>query len=103
MISEINTKGHHSADRNLRYISQYIYWVEMRKDFRDFVRQFELGQANKEHNMLPAGDAQTLPFPSGIFSSYAIDFMGPFTKLKGQDAVLVVGDRAVEFSWLITT
>jgi len=38
-----------------------------------------------------------------IFSSYAIDFMGPFTKLKGQDSVLVVVDRAVGFSWLIPT
>jgi len=103
MISEIHTKGHHSADRNLRYASEYIYWPEMRKDFRDFVRQCELCQANKERNTLPTGDAQTLPFPSEIFSSYAIDFMGPFTKLKGQDSVLVVVDRAVGFSWLIPT
>jgi len=92
MISEIHTKGHHSADRNLRYASEYIYWPEMRKDFRDFVRQCDLCQANKECNTLPAGDALSLPFPSEIFSSYAIDFMGPFTKLKGQDSVLVVVD-----------
>jgi len=103
MISEIHTKGHHSADRNLRYASEYIYWPEMRKDVRDFVRQCELCQANKEPNTLPTGDAQTLPFPSEIFSSYAIDFMGPFTKLKGQDSVLVVVDRAVGFSQLIPT
>jgi len=29
--------------------------------------------------------------------------MGPITKLKGQDSVLVVVDRAVGFSWLIPT
>jgi len=92
MISEIHTKGHHSADKNLRYASEYRYWLEMQKDFRDFVRQCELCQANKERNTLLAGDAQTLPFPSEIFSSYDIDFMGPFTKLKGQDSVLVVVD-----------
>jgi len=103
MISEIHTEGHHRAERNLRYASEYIHWPEMRKDFRDFVRQCELCQANKERNTLLAGDAQTLPFPSEIFSSYAIDFMGPFTKLKGQDSVLVVVDRAVGFSWLILT
>ena len=60
-------------------------------------------QANKERNTHPDGDAQTLPFPSEIFSSYSIDFMGPFTKLKGQDSVLVVVDRAVGFGWLIPT
>ena len=103
MIGEIHTKGHHSADRNLRYATEYIYWPEMRKDFRDFVRQCELCQANKERNSLPVGEAQTLPFPSEIFSSYAIDIMGPFTKLKSQDTVLVVVDRAVGFSWLIPT
>jgi len=103
MISEIHTKGHPSADMNLRYASEYIYWPEMRKEFRDFVWQCELCQANKERNTLPAGDAQSLPFPSEIFSSYAIDFMGTFTKLKGQDSVLVVVDRAVGFNWLIPT
>ena len=70
----------------------------MRKDFRDFVRQCNQCQASRERNTLPDGDAQTLPFPSEIFSSYAIDFMGSFTKLKGQDSVLVVVDRAVGFS-----
>jgi len=62
MISEIHTKGHHSVDRNLRYVSEYIYWPVMQKDF-----------------------------------------MGPFTKLKGQDSVLVVVDIAVGSSWLIPT
>ena len=75
----------------------------MRKDFRDFVRQCDQCQTNKERNTLPDRDAQTLPFPSEIFSSYAIDFMGSFTKLKGQNTVLVVVDRVVGFSWLIPT
>ena len=103
MISEIHNKGHHSADRNLGYASEYIYCREMRKDFRDFVRQCDQCLANKERNTLPDGDGQTLPFPSEIVASYAIDFMGTFTKLKGQDSVLVVVDRAVGFSWLIPT
>jgi len=103
MISEIHTKGQQSADRDLRYASEYIYCPEMRKDFRDFVRQCELCQANKERNTLATGEAQTLPFSSEIFSSYAIDFMGPFTKLKGPHSVLVVVDRAEGFSWQIPT
>jgi len=92
MISKIHTKGHHIADRHLRYGSEYIYWPEIRKDFRDFVRQCEPCQANKERNTLPASDAQTLPFPAEIFSNYAIHFMGLFTQLKGLDSVLVVVD-----------
>jgi len=75
----------------------------MPKDYRDFVMQCELCQSNQQRNTLLAGDVQTLPFPSEIFSSYAIDCMGPLTKLKGQDSVLVVVDRAVGFSWLIPT
>ena len=39
----------------------------------------------------------TLPFPTKIFSSYTIDFMGPFMKLKGYDTVLV-RDRVEEYS-----
>ena len=101
MISKIHNKEHHSADKNLRYTSEYIYWPEMRKDFRDFVSQCEQCQANKGRNTLPDDNAQTLPLPFEIFWTYAIDFMGPFTKLKGHDSVQVVVDRAVGFSWLI--
>ena len=67
----------------------------MRKDFRDFVAQCEQCQISKEPNTLPSGDALMLPLPSEIFTSYAIDFMGPFTKAKNYDTVLVVVDRAV--------
>ena len=103
VISDIHNKGHHSADRPLWYALGYIYWPEMRKDFRDFVRQCDQCPANKKRNTLPDSDVQALPFPTEIVSSYTIDFMGPFTKLKGQDSVLVVVDRVVGFSWLIPT
>jgi len=44
-----------------------------------------------------------LPLPSEIFTSYAIDFMGPFTRAKNYDTVLVVVDRVVGYCWLIPT
>jgi len=44
-----------------------------------------------------------LPLPSEIFTSYAIDFMGPFTKAKTYDTVLVVVNRPVGYCWLIPT
>ena len=103
IISKIHNKEHHSTDRNLWYSSEYIYWPEMRKDFGDFVRQCEQFQANNERNSLPDGNAQTLPLPSELFSSCAIDFMGPLTKLQRHDSVLLVVDRVVGFSWLIPT
>jgi len=103
IISGIKTEGYYSPDRNPLYASEYIFWREMWKDFRDFVSQCELCQDNKERNPLPVGNAQTHPFPIGIFSSYAIDFMGPFTKLKGPDSGLLVVDIAAGLSYLIAT
>jgi len=48
-----------------------------------------------------------MPIPGEIFTSYAIDFAGPFTKSKGPtktyDMVLVVVDRGVGFTWFIAT
>jgi len=48
-----------------------------------------------------------MPIPREIFTSYAIDFAGPFNKSKGPtktyDMVLVVVDRAVGFTWFIPT
>ena len=89
MISEIQNKLYHSADTNLQYTSEYIYSPEMRKDFWDVIR---LCQTNKECNTLPDGNAQTLPLPTEIFLSYTIDFIAPFTKLKGHDSVLHQGN-----------
>ena len=47
------------------------------------------------------GDAMALPFPAKIFTSYVMDFVGLFVKLKGHDTVRIVVDRTVGFSWLI--
>jgi len=60
-ISEIHNKGHHSAQRNLRYATEYLFLPEMRKDFRDFVAQCEQCQISKERSTLPSGDARMLP------------------------------------------
>jgi len=47
--------------------------------------------------------AKPFPFPTEIFASYGINFMGPFANLEGQVSVLVVVDRDMRFSWLIPT
>jgi len=107
VISEVHDKGHHSAERNLRYATKYLYWPEMRKNWRDYVSQCEHSQRNKEWNTLPEGNAQMMPIHQEIFTSYAIDFTGPFNKSKGPtktyDMVLVVVGRAVGFTWFIPT
>jgi len=107
VIPEVHDKGHHSAESNLRYTTKYHYWQDMRKDWRDYVRQCEHCQRNKERNALPDGNAQMMLIPQEIFTSYAIDFAGLFNKSKGPtktyDMVLVVVDQAVGFTWFIHT
>ena len=107
IISEVHNKGHHSAERNPRYATEYLYWPEMRKDWRDYVRQCEHCQRTKERNRLPEGNADMMRIPREIFTSYAIDFAKPFNKSKGptkaDDMVFVVVDRAVGFTWFIPT
>jgi len=44
-----------------------------------------------------------LPLPSELFTTYVIDFMEPFTKLRNYNTVLVVVDRGVGYCWLIPT
>jgi hypothetical protein len=102
-IGEIYNKGNYSAERNLKYATEYLYWPVMRRKLRNYVRQCEPCQVTKARNALPTGKALALPFPLEIFSSYAIDLIAPFTKLKLYNTVLVIVDRAVGFSWLIHT
>jgi len=47
-MSEIHNKGHHSAERNLQYATEYLFWPEMRKGFQDFIAQCEQWQISKE-------------------------------------------------------
>ena len=60
MISDIHTKGHHSADRNLRYASEYIYWPEKRKDFRTLLGNASYARATKNATPYPP----VMPKPS---------------------------------------
>jgi len=66
----------------------------MRKDGRDYVRQYEHCQRNKERNVLPDGNAQMMQISREIFTCGAIDFAGPFNMSKGPtkayDMALVV-------------
>jgi len=105
VISQVHDRGHHSAERNLRYPPEYLYWPDMRRDWRHYIRQCEHGQRNKEQDALPQGNAQMMPIPREIFTSYAINCAGPFNKSKGptkpDDMVFVVVDQAVGFTWFI--
>ena len=67
------------------------------------MRQCEQCQANKEGSTLLDGNAQSLLLLSELFSSYNIDFIELFTKLKGQISVLAVVNRAEGFGWLMPT
>jgi len=58
-----------------------------------------------KRNGLLEGKARMIPIPSGIFTSYAIDFAAPFNKskepTKQYDMVLVVVDRVVGFCYVV--
>ena len=103
VLDEIHGKGHHSAERNLRYATEYLFWPEMRKDFTDFVKQCQLCQENRESYTLSQGRMQMLPIPTEVFTSYAIDMAGPFNTSTGKDTILVVVDRCVGYAWFIPT
>jgi len=53
-IREIHNKGYHSAQRNHRYATEYLFWPKMRKDFQDFITQCEQCQISKERSTLPS-------------------------------------------------
>ena len=101
VMEEIHNKGHHSAERNLRYVTEYLYWPEIRTDFRDYIRQCQSCQENKERTTRPQRRMQMLQLETEIFNSYAIDFAGPFNKSLNKDSILVVVDRCVGYTWLI--
>jgi len=94
--------AHMGAHKCFKYASQHFYWMSMRSDFKDYIRRCHLCQMNKQPTTLPDGVVTPLPVPREPFFSLAIDFEEPFPNDNKKELILVVLERFIGFTYLIT-
>ena len=95
--------GHKAARKTRDYLTRWYWWPTMAKDVEAFCRSCGTCQTTKTSTSKPRGLLHTLPVPNSLWSSIAMDFMGPFPEVHGYDYLLVVICRLTLLVHLIPT
>ncbi|KAJ9559068.1 hypothetical protein OSB04_013682 [Centaurea solstitialis] len=93
--------GHSGEDRTYQRIAAELFWVGMRKDIIDFVKQCDVCQRNKSVTGSPAGLLQPLQLPEMIWEEVSMDFIEGLPKSQGMNSILVVVDRLSKYAHFI--
>ncbi|GJR99134.1 reverse transcriptase domain-containing protein [Tanacetum coccineum] len=86
------TGGHHSASITRRKVYESgFYWPSIFKDAKDYVMRYDACQRSgniSSRSEMPQNNIQVCD----VFDIWGLDFMGPFSNLKGDKYILVAVD-----------
>jgi hypothetical protein len=78
-------------------IRAFYFWPSLLQDTKDFVQSCRSCARNKSTTQAPAGFLHSILVPARRFEELAIDFVGPLTKSKGFNMLLVMTDRLTNY------
>ncbi|MCI18126.1 hypothetical protein A2U01_0039278, partial [Trifolium medium] len=93
--------GHSGFYKTYRRLAANVYWIGMKREVQEYVRQCDVCQRQKYMATSPGGLLQPLPIPERIWEDISIDFITGLPKSKGFEAILVVVDRLSKYSHFI--
>jgi hypothetical protein len=94
--------GHSGYDKTLQRARRDFYWHGMRRDIKNFIRECDVCQQNKNENICPAGLLQPLPIPTRVWTDISMDFVEGLPPSQGHSVILVVVDRLTKSSHFIS-
>lgn len=68
-------RGHSGYDKTLYRARRNFYWLKMKQQIRQYIRECHICQQAKHETMAPGGSLQPLPVPDHIWSHINIDFI----------------------------
>ena len=80
--------GHWDFESTYEFIASRFWWPNIRSEVSNFVRSCDVCQKTKLHNWKEF--QRRIPV-SGLFSTWSVDFAGPFPKTKDGNQYLLVG------------
>ncbi|KAJ9562283.1 hypothetical protein OSB04_007443 [Centaurea solstitialis] len=93
--------GHNGEVRTFQRMSAELFWVGMRKDITNMVRECEVCQRNKVLSGSPAGLLQPLALPNTVWSDVTMDFIEGLPKSSGWNTIMVVVDRMSKYAHFV--
>ncbi|KAJ9552225.1 hypothetical protein OSB04_016270 [Centaurea solstitialis] len=93
--------GHNGEGRTYQRMAVELFWIGMRKDVSNWVKECETCQRNKVLSGSPAGLLQPLSLPYTVWSDITMDFIEGLPKSGGWNAILVVVDRLSKYAHFI--
>ena len=85
--------GHAGMAKTLQRLAANFYWVHMKSEVQEFIRQCSICQQTKYSTQKPGGLLQPLPLPSNIWEDVSMDFITGLPPSHGYTVILVVVDR----------
>lgn len=92
--------GHGDLKTYLKLVNEW-FWVGMRKQVAQYVRECMVCQQHKVSHQHPVGLLQTLPIPSQVREDITMDFIEGLPKSGGIDTIMVVMDRLTKFAHFV--
>lgn len=90
--------GHSGRDLTLKRLQQLVYRKGMTKDVRQFVKNCQICQSNKNDLAAYPGLLQPLPIPEEVWSDVSMDFITGLPKSNGKTVLFVVVDRLSKYA-----
>lgn len=90
--------GHSGFVKTIQRVRRDFYWLGLKSDVKQFIKDCDLYQRVKSSNTLPSGLQQRLPIPTQPWTHTSMDFIEGLPNSKGFNNLWVVVDRLTKYN-----
>ncbi|XP_026459437.1 uncharacterized protein LOC113360105 [Papaver somniferum] len=89
--------GHSGTQASYQRAKEYFYWVGMKKELIQYIKECDICQQHKVSHTTPGGLLQPLPIPDQAWKHISMDFITGLPKYEGREVIMVVVDRFTKY------
>lgn len=89
--------GHSGFLKSFHRLKQDFFWVGMKSDLKQHIRECGVCQQTKHETCKPAGLLHPLPIPTRPWSAVSMDFVNGLPTSQRLDTVMVVVDKLTKY------